>query len=855
MKDWLLENQSDGRQTTELATLEGLRRWQSLEEALDIAGIYYNRGLATIPLKPHSKEPIPECRWSEFYERKLTWSDIKSLYQVAYERYGLDFNIATLLGNLYGLVVIDIDDETEWSEFEAEVGLVASRYAVWIATSGKGRHIYFRYPSGVAELKSLSHPKSERGNRTFGKVELLGDRRYVLLPPSIHPNGSLYQWHPERNPFCVPEIEELPQTYLQRFISATATTATPQTEATTTDLPPSDVSSQNLPTWLTELVAKIAPFWNEGSRHNLTLAITGLMLKHHLPLDLAKAFVDLVVSVTGDTEWKDRHRVVTDTYAKTPEEVAGYQLLANIVGDAVAKEIVALLPSQPTERRDAFINKPVLTDAELAELVIAYFGDKIMYVPAVGFYVWNGKRFVYDTEDLRTRRMVWKAIELEMAKVKESRLPDDEKERCLKWLAKSKSSFEVSKCLTSLKSLLAVETKDDDESNGIDADDYLLNLQNGVLDLRSVMQDGDTFDIRKVRLMPHNPSFRLTQIANFEFNPDADCPRFKAFLNEIFLGDQQLIEDVQRFLGYALTGDVSQRKIFFLYGEGSNGKSTLLNIIAKCFGTYAKTVSADILLPKHKRMSQHPEVIADLFKVRFAIVTEWKEDEPISSSHMKMLTSKEKLTARQVHGKRFQFRPTHKLFITTNHLPKTEDLSEGFWQRIIAIPFKYRIPPEKQNPYLAEEIFEAEKAGILNWLLEGLWRYFKLGHLNPLSKAIQQTMRDYRSSVDVLEEWLQLYCDRSDADAVTLNKDLYDCYLQVMKEWQVPQDDRLSIQSFAKELEKKGFIRLKPKNKLAWRGIRLKERPKEVDTQQALSDLMPTDGGDGDYEDDDAFIF
>src|SRR5262249_25494039 len=106
----------------------------------------------------------------------------------------------------------------------------------------------------------------------------------------------------------------------------------------------------------------------------------------------------------------------------------------------------------------------------------------------------------------------------------------------------------------------------------MDSDPWALNCLNGTLDLRT----GE--------LRAHRREDLLTKLCPVEYHADAACPTWEASLHAIFAGKQAFIDYTRRLFGYFLTGDVSEQILAIAWGAGSNGKSTLLNILIAMLG-------------------------------------------------------------------------------------------------------------------------------------------------------------------------------------------------------------------------------------------------------------------------------
>jgi len=271
----------------------------------------------------------------------------------------------------------------------------------------------------------------------------------------------------------------------------------------------------------------------------------------------------------------------------------------------------------------------------------------------------------------------------------------------------------------------------------LDADPFLLNCLNGTLDLLTG------------KFRAHSPSDYLTKILNVDYHADAQCPRWEAFIYEIFGGDQYLINFVHRALGYSITGDVSEQVFFICYGEGQNGKSTLTGLMTLLLGDYATAAAPDLLIAKHHE--NHLTEIAALCGARFVPTAEVKADAKWDEAKIKRLTGGDVISAHRMREDQWQFIPTHKFWIPVNHRPTTADNTFGFWRRVRMIPFMVTIPIDKQDKNLPEAL-KAEMPGILAWLVRGCqqWREHGLG----MAKAVEMATESYRNPQNDLDGFM-----------------------------------------------------------------------------------------------------
>ena len=293
----------------------------------------------------------------------------------------------------------------------------------------------------------------------------------------------------------------------------------------------------------------------------------------------------------------------------------------------------------------------------------------------------------------------------------------------------------------------------------LDANPFLLNCQNGSVDLLTGI------------LRPHDPEDFITKTVNSEYHADANCPRWMAFLEEIFDGNQETINYLHRALGYSVTGDVSEHSLFLCYGTGANGKSTLTTLMSLLLGGYAATLAPGLLMSR--KHDAHPTELANLQGARFTSTSEVKTDAKWDEERIKMLTGGDPIKARRMREDYWEFMPTHKIWIGVNHRPQTVDNTYGFWRRVKMIPFNVTITPEKQDPHLLEVLI-SEMPGILAWLVRGaiLWKEQGLGS----ATAVDQATESYRNPQNDMEAFLTQCCV-IDPELRVQAKDLYQRYI------------------------------------------------------------------------------
>ena len=305
-----------------------------------------------------------------------------------------------------------------------------------------------------------------------------------------------------------------------------------------------------------------------------------------------------------------------------------------------------------------------------------------------------------------------------------------------------------------------------------DADPYLINGLNG------------TFDLRTGQLHEHTPSDFLTMQAQIEFSQNREkgyeirCTRWEQFIDEVTEHDSEKADFLQRSLGYSLLGKAHEECMFILWGKTTrNGKSTLLNTIETMLGTYATTPAVSLICSNKSAQSggaATPELAA-LKGVRFVTMAESNQYGRLDEEKIKQLTGGESITARALYESPITYTPQFTMWLSCNDLPRVHDKSIFASDRVKVIEFTKHFDAGERDENLKHKFEEPDsRTGIFNWLYEGYVHYTQQGLAMP--ECIRRTVRFYERDNDLVEQFLEQYCDKgSDSDSIKA-KDLYDRY-------------------------------------------------------------------------------
>jgi len=334
----------------------------------------------------------------------------------------------------------------------------------------------------------------------------------------------------------------------------------------------------------------------------------------------------------------------------------------------------------------------------------------------------------------------------------------------------------------------------------LDADPWLLNVENGTINLRTA------------QVQPHDRADLITKIAPVIYDASATCPTFDAFLARI-QPNQSTRTFIQRMAGYSLTGDTREDVLLIAYGGGANGKTTLMQTLQAMMGDYAMQTPSEMLMVK--RNEGIPNDVARLKGARLVAASEVEEGKRLAESLIKQLTGGDRITARFLHGEFFEFDPTFKIVLSTNHKPIIRGTDLGTWRRLRLIPFTVTIPEDERDETLPAKL-RAELPGILNWALTGCRDWLKSGLGMP--EEVKGATKAYRDEMDIVGNWIRDCCIEGDQYQATA-AELYASY----ERWCEENGERAMSQSdLGKRLSERGFESARGHaGKRYWRGIGL----------------------------------
>lgn len=450
--------------------------------------------------------------------------------------------------------------------------------------------------------------------------------------------------------------------------------------------------------------------------------------------------------------------------------------------------------------------------ARVAHLVAAENIGKLMHVANLGWFAWNGKHFVKDSDDKRTKVAAMHAIR----RLAPDALGDA---NFLADLRQSQTSSGIDGVLRLMGSLEGIRAEVDE----LDADPYLLNVANGVLDLRelkSVFGAPVVADWRKMTLHPHDPKYRMTQITKARFDPRAHSDVWTRFLGTSLVEDG-IREYLQRALGAGLIGIQLEHLLPILQGEGRNGKGVFYEAIDTALGSYSDIAKSSLFEVVKGDPNRPDPASLDLRGKRLVFMSETAKTAQMDFALVKRLTGGDPIKARGVHkNDSIVFQPSHLLVLITNYFPQMPANDPAVWARVRVCSWNVVIPEADRDPELKQKLWTKPNSdAILAWLLEGLLAYESDG-LTPPPEVLEST-EGFKAEQDTVARFIDEACVEvpvTRGDAVSA---LHDAYFRWCGKAGIMREHRLEPRAFGTRLDVLGFPDKKSGGKRFRAGLQL----------------------------------
>lgn len=422
-----------------------------------------------------------------------------------------------------------------------------------------------------------------------------------------------------------------------------------------------------------------------------------------------------------------------------------------------------------------------LNDTGNAERFVDMFGENIRYnFDNKCWVIWDGKTWQKDTRqltkcyaDLMIEKMKEEAVKEPDTKIADSLWKN------VKHMASNSGKEAMLKEAQHI-GVIPTQNKDYDQNA------YLLNCNNGVVDLRTGV------------ILPHRREYMLSRNTGIDCDMSGEPTLWVETLTGIFKKSIDMVDYIQKALGYSITGDTKEQCFFQCWGNGSNGKSLFFGVVYNVFGSYALNAQVESILTRGKSNSGNASPdIARMDGARFVRTNEPNEGARFNEGLVKQLTGgDDTITARFLYGQDFEFTPIFKLWIACNYKIVVRGTDKGIWRRQRLIPFTADFEGANDDKERREKLRQ-EYPKILGWIVKGCLKWQKEGLESPTEVKI--ATEEYKDEMDIVESWAN--------ECLILNKkyreksgELYQSYERWAREG---NEYKMSKTKFGLELSKK----------------------------------------------------
>ena len=651
----------------------------------DAAKIYalpnnYRPPLHVFPLIPRAKEPLQK---GGFYNASNNPAVVQEMW-----RRCPDANIGCRLINM---VVLDVDAHDPnkdgadtLRELEREYGELPE---TWIClTPTGGAHYYF----------STDDQRLTKAENIADGLDYRGNLAYVLLPPSVHPCGGIYQWDAGHTPNETP-LAPLPEWLHDLMLKATAKQS-------------SGTGSKEVPDEIPD-----------GQRNDTLFRIASSLRSKGLTIEeMLPSMLEINKRCANPLDVRDIKTICRST--------GRYER-----GTSDSKRSSTNSKVKPKD----------FSDAGAAKVFADNVKGSLLWCDSLGWLVWDGRRWDTNEHAATALAMEYAQNLLDDALDEYKRgmrtdaqtgtvMISDEAAQYLKFAQKTRNAVSIQHFMTLAKAFLHIK------ADQLDADPYMLNCASGIIDLRSG------------KILPHDPKALCTKIASASPS-STGAEMWEDFLKLITNNDTALAAYHQEADGMCLIGKIFHEGIRIDIGAGQNGKSTKNNAISHVLGDYAGSIDSTILTTEKQNRGA---ALATLRGKRFVTCGELEEGQRLSVQTLKRLASTDKLTIEEKYRQPETITPSHHIILFSNFLPRVGSTDNGTWRRLTVVPFNAIMPSGCADiPNYAEKLATEAGGAILQWLIDGAKRFYQNGcHLNP-PEVVRQATEAYR----VQEDWLQSF--------------------------------------------------------------------------------------------------
>lgn len=448
-----------------------------------------------------------------------------------------------------------------------------------------------------------------------------------------------------------------------------------------------------------------------------------------------------------------------------------------------------------------------------------YFGDLFKYNKTDKvFMFWTGKTWIKDLKHIH-RKYATKLIDILKDEI--SQLKEEHKIAVEEGDAKAADLEEIIKVAEKNAKRIANKAGKDamlDEFESIkdvaavtdefDKDPYLLNTDSGIVDLRTG------------KIEPFNPKYMLSKNTNVKVDFDEPTEWIK-FLHSIFRREDkeeenEIIDCIQKCVGYSLSDCITEQCMFILYGGGSNGKSTFSEQISRIMGDYGSSTPSSTLIQQKNGMGNNSTYsLAKLKGMRYVEMGETDDGEKLAEAQIKRMTGGDRISAAFKYGNEFDFKFYGKIWMATNNKPVIRGTDLGIWRRIFPFPFLRTFTDKEKDRKLPERL-AAESEKILGWAIKGFMKYWKAGEIT-MPDCLKEEVKNYKSQMDIISQFIRKQCTIIEGYKTSCRA-LYQNY----KNWSKDSTEWTMRESkFEEEMKEKGITQITYNGEPHFVGIKL----------------------------------
>lgn len=592
-------------------------------------------------------------------------------------------------------------------------------------------------------------------------IDIKGEQGLIVIPPSKHISGGSYTWQPGHDPL--------------------------------------HAKKKTMPKWLKELIetnmdahqqfGDMSGGWEQGSRNDKLYHHAYLLSVQGLPAATIRDLFDAIMAkeeafINDPMDSDEIDRIIHNAQNKHQRDGATITTGGSL----------------------SFNDR---NDSGNAARFVDQWRDDVRFIEDAQVWVcWSSNIWNVDWNNTYSYRLM-----MDTAKgiAAEAKGMTDKKEASLllRWSSDSQNLSRIRPAVTLAQTYTDLHISAEE----MNVHGEYIQCRNGLLNLKT----GELSDFNK--------DLYITKSIDLDYNPEAECPIWEEGLRlSLDDEDEDLLQWIQRALGYSITGETSEQCMFICYGpEGNNGKSTLLEAVQRLMGEMAMMSEFDVIATSKSDNFARAE-IAKLVGTRFVSMNEAKST-ALDESLVKQLTGGDTITGRHLFKKSIKFLPQFKIWLRANEKPEIRGTDHAIWRRMRVIPFTKQIPPEKRKDrHVIDAELDAEAEGIFAWLVRGAMEWYATGLQD--TEAVMMSTKEYREESDVLELFLsenmrKIPGSRSPKTVV------YRAYRTWAKDNGVYAPSSLV---FAKNMERKGFEEVTSQNVQFFLDIEMSDKMAEEAT-------------------------